>query len=174
LQNVTLGHLKREQGDRDFLTAIRSGGPQAQASLAVCGSTAVQPELTLANSRGCQVKTIQAGSYTDWAIIAAIGDPRPLGINLVSEGNDALRRGIVSLYTGGARFGPDGKSVVYVVKDKVSNLWMQPLDESPGHQITNFTSDLITGFRWSPDRKTLAVLRTHNTSDVVVLRETNE
>ena len=79
-----------------------------------------------------------------------------------------------SLYTGGARFGPDGKSVVYVVKDKVSNLWMQPLDGSPGHQITNFTSGLITGFRWSPDRKTLAVLRTHNTSDVVVLRETNE
>lgn len=79
-----------------------------------------------------------------------------------------------SLFTGGARFGPDGKSLVYVVKDKAANLWMQPLDGSPGHQITNFTSDLITGFRWSPDRKTLAVMRTHNTSDVVVLRETNE
>jgi len=79
-----------------------------------------------------------------------------------------------SLFTGGARFGPDGKSLVYVVKDKASNLWMQPLDGSAGHQITNFTSDLITGFRWSPDRKTLAVMRTHNTSDVVVLRETHE
>jgi Tol biopolymer transport system component len=79
-----------------------------------------------------------------------------------------------SLFTGGARFGPDGKSLVYVVKDKAANLWMQPLDGSPGHQITNFTSDLITGFRWSPDRKTLAVMRTHNTSDVVVLRQTNE
>jgi serine/threonine protein kinase/Tol biopolymer transport system component len=79
-----------------------------------------------------------------------------------------------SLFTGGARFGPDGKSLVYVVKDKAANLWMQPLDGSPGHQITNFTSDLITGFRWSPDRKTLAVMRTHSTSDVVVLRETNE
>jgi Tol biopolymer transport system component len=79
-----------------------------------------------------------------------------------------------SLFTGGARFGPDGKSLVYIVKDKAANLWMQPLDGSTGHQITNFTADLITGFRWSPDRKTLAVMRTHNTSDVVVLRETNE
>jgi eukaryotic-like serine/threonine-protein kinase len=79
-----------------------------------------------------------------------------------------------SLFTGGARFGPDGKSVVYVVKDKAANLWMQPLDGSAGRQITNFTSDLITGFRWSPNRKTLAVMRTHNTSDVVVLRETIE
>jgi serine/threonine protein kinase/Tol biopolymer transport system component len=79
-----------------------------------------------------------------------------------------------SLFTGGARFGPDGKSLVYVVKDKAANLWMQPLDGSPGHQITNFTSNLITGFRWSPDRKTLAVMRTHSTSDVVVLREINQ
>ena len=79
-----------------------------------------------------------------------------------------------SLFTGGARFSPDGKSLVYVVKDKAANLWMQPLDGSPGHQITNFTADLITGFRWSPDCKTLAVMRTHSTSDVVVLRETNE
>jgi eukaryotic-like serine/threonine-protein kinase len=80
-----------------------------------------------------------------------------------------------SVYTGGARFSPDGKSVVYIIREKgIGNLWMQPLDGSPGHQITKFTSDLITGFRWSPDRKTLAVMRTHNTSDVVVLRETNE
>lgn len=80
-----------------------------------------------------------------------------------------------SVYTGGARFSPDGKSVVYIIREKgIGNLWMQPLDGSPGRQITKFTSDLITGFRWSPDRKTLAVMRTHNTSDVVVLRETNE
>ena len=79
-----------------------------------------------------------------------------------------------SLFTGGARFSPDGKSVVYVVKDKAANLWMQPLDGSPGHQITNFTSDIITGFRWSPDGKTLAVMRAHRTSDVIVLRETHE
>jgi serine/threonine protein kinase/Tol biopolymer transport system component len=79
-----------------------------------------------------------------------------------------------SIYTGGARFSPDGKSVVYVIREGAGNLWMQPLDGSPGHQITNFTSDQITGFRWSPDGKTLAVMRAHNTSDVVVLRETNE
>jgi eukaryotic-like serine/threonine-protein kinase len=80
-----------------------------------------------------------------------------------------------SLYTGGARFSPDGKSVVYVIRENgIGNLWMQPLDGTPGRQITYFTSGLITGFRWSPGRKTLAVIRSHNTSDVVVLREANE
>ncbi len=67
---------------------------------------------------------------------------------------------------------PDGKTVAYVIRDQgVDNIWAQPLDGSPGHQITNFTSERIADFQWSPDGKTLAVARTHDTSDVVMLRE---
>ena len=67
---------------------------------------------------------------------------------------------------------PDGKSFAYSILDKgVGNIWLQPLDGSPGHQITNFTGDNIREFQWSPDGKALAVARTHNTSDVVLLRE---
>lgn len=80
-----------------------------------------------------------------------------------------------SVYTGGVRFAPDGKSIVYVIREKgTANLWMQPLDGSAGRQITKFTSGLITGFRWSPDRKMLALLHSHTTSDVVVLHESNQ
>ncbi|HEV2102980.1 MAG TPA: hypothetical protein VGR58_09400 [Candidatus Acidoferrum sp.] len=48
---------------------------------------------------------------------------------------------------------------------------MQSLDGSPGHQITNFTSQHIAEFQWSPDGKTLAVARGQNNSDVVLLQE---
>jgi eukaryotic-like serine/threonine-protein kinase len=76
--------------------------------------------------------------------------------------------------SGGVRFAPDGKSVAYSILEKgVSNIWLQPLDGSPGHQITNFTSEQINDFHWSPDGKMLAVAREHDTSDVVLLRETN-
>jgi eukaryotic-like serine/threonine-protein kinase len=69
-------------------------------------------------------------------------------------------------------FMPDGKSVAYIIRDKgVDNIFVQPLDGSAGHQITNFTSEHITQFQWSPDGKTLAVARSHDTSDVVLLRE---
>jgi Tol biopolymer transport system component len=69
-------------------------------------------------------------------------------------------------------FTPDGKSVAYIIHDKgVDNIWAQPIDGSPGHQITNFTSEGISKFRWSPDGKTLAVARSHNIADVVLLRE---
>jgi eukaryotic-like serine/threonine-protein kinase len=85
------------------------------------------------------------------------------------------RISVGSFYNGGARFSPDGKAVVYNIIDKgVGNLWMQRLDGSPGHQITNFTSEFINGFRWSPDGNMLAVMKHHDTSDVVVLRETNQ
>src|SRR5438270_13833668 len=35
-----------------------------------------------------------------------------------------------------------------------------------GHQMTNFCSEQIVGFAWSPDGKTLGVLRQHTESDV--------
>jgi serine/threonine protein kinase/Tol biopolymer transport system component len=69
-------------------------------------------------------------------------------------------------------FTPDGKNVAYRVVDKgTDNIWMQPVDGSKGHQVTIFTTDHIRDFAWSPDGKTLAVVRGHLVSDVVLLRE---
>jgi Tol biopolymer transport system component len=79
-----------------------------------------------------------------------------------------------SLHGGGARFSPDGKSLVYAIKEKgVGNLWQQPLDGTPGHALTNYSSDLVGQFRFSPDGRAMAIKRTHTTSDTVVLRSTS-
>jgi len=68
---------------------------------------------------------------------------------------------------------PDGKAVAYtIVENGVGNVWVQPLDGSPGHRLTNFTSDQIRTFQFSPDGKSLAVARFHVVSDVVLLRDT--
>ena len=76
-----------------------------------------------------------------------------------------------SLYSGGARFSPDENSVVYAIKTKgVGNLWIQPLDGSLGRVATNYSSDVISHFRFSPDGTALAVSRVHTISDIVVLR----
>jgi eukaryotic-like serine/threonine-protein kinase len=73
-----------------------------------------------------------------------------------------------------AAFTPDGKAVAYnIVENGVGNVWAQPLDGSPGRRLTNFTSDIIRTFQFSPDGKTLAVARYHVVSDVVLLRDTH-
>lgn len=75
-------------------------------------------------------------------------------------------------FTNNLTFTPDGKSIAYVIRDKgVDNVFVQPLDGSAGHPITNFTSDYITQFRWSPDGTKLAIAHLHATSDVVLLQE---
>jgi eukaryotic-like serine/threonine-protein kinase len=75
-------------------------------------------------------------------------------------------------FTNAMTFTPDGKFAAYIIRDQgVDNIFVQPLDGSSGHQITNFTSERIVEFRWSPDGKILAVARVHRTSDVVLLQE---
>jgi serine/threonine protein kinase len=70
-------------------------------------------------------------------------------------------------------FTPDMKAVVYPIRENgVDNMWLQPLDGSRGRQITNFQSDTMNNFSFSPDGKTLGVMRSHTESDVVLLRDT--
>jgi Tol biopolymer transport system component len=70
------------------------------------------------------------------------------------------------------QFTPDGKSIAYAIRQNgVDNVWMQPLSGSTGYPITDFKSEQIWSFRLSPDGKSLAVLRGHWDSDVVLLQE---
>jgi Tol biopolymer transport system component len=70
------------------------------------------------------------------------------------------------------RFTRDGKSVAYSIQENgVDNIWVQPVDGSPGRKITNFNADQIAQFDWSPDGKSLGIVRVHTDSDVVMLQE---
>jgi serine/threonine protein kinase len=77
--------------------------------------------------------------------------------------------------SGGLNFTPDGKALAYPIRENgVDNIWVQPLENPSGKQITAFNSDQILNFRWSPDGKSLAVLRGHTDSDVVLIREVTQ
>ena len=73
----------------------------------------------------------------------------------------------------GLVYSPDGKALNYsIIRNGIANVWRQPVDGSPGQQITNFKSGIIYGVRWSPDGKRLGVLNYVDESDVVLLHET--
>lgn len=73
----------------------------------------------------------------------------------------------------GLQFTSDGKFVAYVMhKNGVDNVWVQRVDGSAGYPVTDFKSEQIWSFSLSPDGKSLAILRGHYDSDVVLLQET--
>jgi serine/threonine protein kinase len=75
----------------------------------------------------------------------------------------------------GLLFGPDGKSIVYVVREKgVDNLWAQTLDGSNRKQLTSFDKDLIFQYRFSLDGKQIAIERGNIDADAFLLRDTSK
>jgi Tol biopolymer transport system component/DNA-binding winged helix-turn-helix (wHTH) protein len=73
---------------------------------------------------------------------------------------------------GEVQFTPDGTALVYSFRDRNGdNLWLQPLDGSPGRQITNFDSEYIVDFHWTLDGNRLGLIRGHTDADIVLLRD---
>jgi Tol biopolymer transport system component len=107
----------------------------------------------------------RTGEWSTRIALFDAGSSKLLRILDVKMKNNWLSRFVV-------QFTSDGKSIAYEIRENgVDNVWVQPLDGSPGHAITDFKSEQIWSFSLSPDGKSLAVLRGHYDSDVVLLQE---
>ena len=72
-------------------------------------------------------------------------------------------------------FSPDGKSIVYVVREKgVDNLWEQSLDGKSRKQLTTFPKDLIFRYAFSKDGKQIAIERGNIESDAFLFHDTSK
>jgi Tol biopolymer transport system component len=66
----------------------------------------------------------------------------------------------------------DGRALTYVdIRDGVDNIWSQPLEGGAPRQITDFKSDGIGIFDWSPDGKQLALWRGMENRNVVLISD---
>ena len=108
----------------------------------------------------------------DDKLISCVEDQARVKIVSASDGKvlrsfDLLPRSTVNF---GARWAPDGKSLVYIVGEKdVSNLWLHPIDGSAPRRLTDFTAGSIYHFVYSLDGKQLFVARGTQIRDAVLV-----
>lgn len=143
--------------DKDRKLAIwrvaLAGGPVEQVTKFGAESPIISPD---GKSMICKVQD-------------SINDPgAKLALVSTSGGN------IVSTFDSSAvnartvRWSADGSSIVYVgSRDRVDNLWLQPVTGGASHQLTNFESDRIYRFDVSPDGRFFVMARGAEHSDVV-------
>jgi eukaryotic-like serine/threonine-protein kinase len=155
--------------------SIDGGKPEAVLGAEIPGALPAAPSLTVSRDGKTLafLVSIQSGSgslaehnKTKLVLLALDAGPQPS--KRILDPNP-----LVSNFPA---ISPDGKSVVYAVRENgIENMWQQPVDgagRGGGHRITNFSADAIADYAYSPDGKTLGVLRSHTDSDVVLLRDT--
>jgi Tol biopolymer transport system component len=66
---------------------------------------------------------------------------------------------------------PDGTAVAFIVtRAGVSNLWAQPISGGAPTRLTDFKTNRIFNFAWSPDGRRLALAHGWTSSDVALLQ----
>ena len=104
----------------------------------------------------------------------AVNDPEPEFVLVPAAGGEAIRTlSFPSMSRSrNIRWSPDGKALIFIEsKNRVDNLWMQPIDGGPARQLTNFESDRIFRFDVSRDGGAYSFARGSEDSDVVLVSD---
>jgi Tol biopolymer transport system component len=155
------------RNERFMRVPMEGGDPQVVEGLVSQKFIVVSPRLAISPD-GSMVAAI--ASFVDPAIQGSVDRLALLRSDALSEPPKLFA---ADTHIGGRiRFTPDGKGIAYEWRgNQVGNIWVQPLDGSAPHALTRFTDEGIFDFDWSPDGKRLAVLRGHNVSDIVLIRD---
>ena len=182
-------NLWRVDADGKNLTQLTSGEVDTRPQCSPDGQTVVyqkglqtKPTLWKININGGE--TVQLTDfYAKWNAISNDGNR----ISFFQMVDGKWRIGIISLAGGSIlqqldvpaslkeseiRWSPDDRSLFYIgAVGNVGNVWNLPLDGSETKSVTNFKSNYLTDFAWSPDGKQLAVSHSTNLSDVILIEK---
>ncbi len=96
----------------------------------------------------------------------------PFGISLVPFDGGAPVKTIDNLPAAAVRWASDGRALIYnETRGGVSNLWSQAIDGGQPKKLTEWKSERIFDFAFSPDGKRLALARGVVTNDVILISD---
>jgi Tol biopolymer transport system component len=104
------------------------------------------------------------------------GDQKPAqwSVGLIAfDGGPPLKRFAIAMAeTRMIHWTPDGQALAYVDnRGGEVNVWAQPLEGSPAHQLTYFKGEEVFSFAWSVDGKRVAFMHGNPTKDVVLIND---
>jgi serine/threonine protein kinase/Tol biopolymer transport system component len=152
--------LYRDGNDRLWKVPSEGGTPQKLSDLEISSTYGISPD----------------GKAAAFATLQHLGEHQEkLALVDTATGRTTKLADFQQPNNGAVRFSTDGKAVVYPVRARgVDNLWLQPLDGSPGKQITDFKAEHIYDFHWSFDGSKLGLIRGHTDADVVLIRDAQQ
>lgn len=99
-------------------------------------------------------------------------EPKVKIVGFDGEKLDGSVREIESPINPEFKFSPDGKSLTYLNRGGIDNLWSQSLEDKKNEKpLTDFTSGNISNFVWSNDGKKLFIVRAIYNSDLVLIKD---
>jgi Tol biopolymer transport system component len=138
--------------------SIDGGGAPIQLSDKIAAVPRVSPD---GRFIACFYRA-QVDTYSKFAVLPFDG----------GEPVKVFERSPTTFVEAGIRWTPDGRALTFIDnRGGVSNVWLQPLDGSPPKQLTNFTSETIFRFAWSPDGKMIVAERGTETGDIVLINK---
>ena len=176
--------------DGKWVYFVNSVGTERLMRVPIDGGTAEHvPGSDVSNQFGIQGVSFFTPDGKSFAFVANLIDPRTgdafakLAIASVDAGAssaprlvDIDPRFVASFEAGRAiKLLPHAATptITYLIAENGHReLWAQALDGSPGRSLKQFDSEDVADYSWSPDGKTLAITRKHDTADVVLLKET--
>jgi serine/threonine protein kinase/Tol biopolymer transport system component len=182
-------HLWRMDSDGSNVKQLTNGIAEVFATISPDGQWLVYQNVTTSDL-GLWKISIDGGTPVQLtnklATQAAISpDGKFVACRYREEALSPYKLGIISVATGqiiksldapptptNQEWTSDGRGVIYVdSRGGVSNLWSQPIDGGPAKQLTNFKSDVIFGFDFAKDGKSLVLTRGTVSNDVVLIAD---
>ncbi|HEY0428331.1 MAG TPA: protein kinase [Pyrinomonadaceae bacterium] len=157
---------QKNDGSRATIMKASLNGGEAVPALPESQATNLAPRVSADGKQLAYVSFIYDSKTSDFASsikIAAFD-----GNKIVETGKQVKRE-----FPNNFQWSPDGKSITYVNKAGIDNIWNLSVGDGKESPLTDFKSGNIPFFLWSHDGKRLFIIRSIVNSDLILIKNKN-